>query len=41
MLFYAYILIQILFLSTNYVLSNHILSYLVKIQKFHNYMFML
>ena len=32
MLFYAYILITILFLTTNYAFSNHILSYFVEIQ---------
>ena len=38
MLFYAYILIEILFLATDYLLSNHNLSHLVEILKFINFM---
>ena len=38
MLSYAYILIETLFLATDYLLSNHNLSYLVKILKFINFM---
>ena len=38
MLFYAYILIEILFLARDYVLSNQNLSYLVEILKVINFM---